>query len=373
MMMKCKNCGNDLNRKDKFCKHCGFKSDEKKTSNPNIHILIIIGCLITLIVLISICISVSYRNYNIETKNTSDEVDTIVVYNLNNIEFTTDSMELIKTDSGFVGSYNRHYFVADCRVLNKYIENSDRHEYVNSISEERGYGNFTQETSLNDCEMPSYLYDFDKADLYVFENKNELYSFAFEKDSEDFDKNLKNSILRSLKYIESDFNTEPATTEPANNKATEKPTESVTKAISVSRANALKSAKSYLDYSSFSYEGLIEQLEYEKYSHEDAVYAADNCGADWNEQALKSAKSYLDYSSFSKVGLIEQLEYEKYTNEQAVYAADNCGADWYEQAVKTAKSYLDFSSFSRDGLIEQLEYEGFTHDQAVYGVEQSGL
>lgn len=90
------------------------------------------------------------------------------------------------------------------------------------------------------------------------------------------------------------------------------------------------------------------------------------------KEALESALSYLDYSSFSYTGLIGQLEYEKFTTEQATYAVDNCGADWNAQAVECAKSYLDFSSFSREGLIDQLEYEGFTHEQAVYGAEQNG-
>lgn len=135
---------------------------------------------------------------------------------------------------------------------------------------------------------------------------------------------------------------------------------------------ALKSAKIYLDFSAFSYEGLIDQLEYEKYTSSEAKYAADNCGADWKKEALESAKNYLDFSAFSYKGLINQLEYEKYTGVEAKYAADNCGADWMEQAVKCAKSYLDFTTFSRNELIEQLEYEGFTHDEAVYGVEQNG-
>ena len=98
-----------------------------------------------------------------------------------------------------------------------------------------------------------------------------------------------------------------------------------------------------------------------------------NCGADWMEQAVKSAKSYINYMAFSYKGLIKQLEYEKFTSAQAQYGADNCGADWMEQAVKSAKSYLTYMSFSRSGLIDQLEYEGFTHEQAVYGVEQNGL
>lgn len=88
--------------------------------------------------------------------------------------------------------------------------------------------------------------------------------------------------------------------------------------------------------------------------------------------ALVSAKNYLDITAFSKKGLIEQLEYEGYTSEEANYAADHCGADWSEQAKEKAKSYLDIMSFSKEGLIEQLEYEGFTHEQAVYGAEQNG-
>ena len=88
--------------------------------------------------------------------------------------------------------------------------------------------------------------------------------------------------------------------------------------------------------------------------------------------ALNTAKKYLDLMSFSYAGLIKQLEYEQYSHEDATYAADNCGADWNEQASLHAKSYLDLSSFSRDSLIEQLEFDGFTHEQAVYGVEQNG-
>ncbi len=94
-----------------------------------------------------------------------------------------------------------------------------------------------------------------------------------------------------------------------------------TTAETAGQKNALKSAKSYLAFSSFSFDGLVKQLEFEKYSHADAVYAAERCGADWNEQAGKSAKSYLEISSFSYEGLIQQLEYDGFTHEQAVYGA----------------------------------------------------
>ncbi len=139
---------------------------------------------------------------------------------------------------------------------------------------------------------------------------------------------------------EQDIETEPE----ADADVSDAPQDEVT--MTVSQQNALRSAERYLNFTGFSYLGLIDQLEYEQYSHEDAVFAAEHCGADWNEQALRSAQSYLDFTAFSYSGLIEQLEYEKYTTEEATYAADHCGADWNEQAAKSAKNYLDFSSFS---------------------------
>ena len=88
--------------------------------------------------------------------------------------------------------------------------------------------------------------------------------------------------------------------------------------------------------------------------------------------ALRQAKNYLDIMPFSYQGLIDQLEYEGYSSSEAIYAADNCGADWYQQAAKKAKDYLELMPFSKQELIKQLEFEKFTHDQAVYGAEANG-
>ena len=90
------------------------------------------------------------------------------------------------------------------------------------------------------------------------------------------------------------------------------------------------------------------------------------------KNALESAKDYLDYSAFSYQGLIEQLEFEGYSNSESVYAADHCGADWNNEAARMAQEYIDFMSFSRQELVEQLEFEGFTSEQAEYGVKAVG-
>lgn len=144
------------------------------------------------------------------------------------------------------------------------------------------------------------------------------------------------------------------------------------KELTLGMQNALKKAESYLSVTAFSYNGLIEQLEYNGFTHEEAVFGADYCIADWNEQALKKAESYLNTTAFSYQGLIEQLEHEGFTSEEATYGVDNCSADWNEQAAKKAKSYLKSSAFSRQDLLDQLIYEGFTAEQAEYGVTEAG-
>ncbi|WP_311212272.1 MULTISPECIES: Ltp family lipoprotein [unclassified Arthrobacter] len=93
----------------------------------------------------------------------------------------------------------------------------------------------------------------------------------------------------------------------------------------ISQQNALRKAGSYLQYTAFSYTGLIKQLEFEKYSAEDATWAADRVKVDWNEQAAKKAKSYLEYTSFSRSGLVDQLLFEGFTPEQAEYGASTTG------------------------------------------------
>ena len=95
--------------------------------------------------------------------------------------------------------------------------------------------------------------------------------------------------------------------------------------LSLGQKNAIREAESYLTYMGFSRKGLIEQLEYEGYSTDDATFAVDNVNVNWNEECFESAQSYLEYMSFSRQGLIDQLEYEGFTSSQIQYAIDKVG------------------------------------------------
>lgn len=89
--------------------------------------------------------------------------------------------------------------------------------------------------------------------------------------------------------------------------------------------------------------------------------------------ALRRAASYLNMGGFSYKSLVEQLEFEGFSNEDATFAADHCGADWMKQVEQKAASYMNFMGYSRSGLIGQLEFEGFTAEQAAHGADSVGL
>lgn len=90
------------------------------------------------------------------------------------------------------------------------------------------------------------------------------------------------------------------------------------------------------------------------------------------KNAVKRAKSYISFSGFSRQRLIEQLKYEGFSDVESTYGADNSGANWNTECAEKAKSYMSFSGFSRQRLYEQLEYEGFLPSEIEYGLAAVG-
>lgn len=95
------------------------------------------------------------------------------------------------------------------------------------------------------------------------------------------------------------------------------------------KEGALLAAKKHLSSETISYGELLRRLVFEEgYSQEEAIYAADNCGTDWNERAVEYATMYAfgfdpDKKANSRFELIKKLvENEGFTEEQAIYAAD---------------------------------------------------
>lgn len=99
----------------------------------------------------------------------------------------------------------------------------------------------------------------------------------------------------------------------------------------------------------------------------------NSSGTQSQQDALAIAVDYINQMAFSREWLIAQIETEGYNNEDATWAADHCGADWNEQAYKKAQEYLQLTTFTKDDMVTQLQFEGFTADQAAYGAEKAGL
>jgi hypothetical protein len=55
------------------------------------------------------------------------------------------------------------------------------------------------------------------------------------------------------------------------------------------------------------------------------VAGVEASGADWKAQAAKAAENYLDMMPFSRSGLIQQLEFEGYSREQAEFGVTQAG------------------------------------------------
>ena len=142
--------------------------------------------------------------------------------------------------------------------------------------------------------------------------------------------------------------------------------------------NALRAAENYLSESSFSKDGLINRLKFNKFTNKQANDVVRKLEVKrpeiWDEQALRAAENYLNKSGFSKNGLVDRLKLEKFTNKQANNVVRKLDVEkpeiWDEQALRAAENYLCHFCFSREGLIDMLKFNKFTKEQANNAVNR---
>ena len=247
----------------------------------------------------------------------TDEGYPILTITLTDMELNSEAadafMDALKDRDDFMEDTDTSYGI-------RTLKRAGRTVYYSEVT-----GNLTlnDDDSDNDTSTPS------KCFIYLLSNNNKT-SFismiliqpneGLKYDYEnEFDNIVDNVVVNDKKEEEEQSNTNSTTSSSSSTTTPSTSSNASTPSPTTGEKNALRSAREYLNFSAFSYTGLINQLEYEGYSTEEATYAADNCNANWNEQAAKSAKEYLDMSSFSRQELINQLIYEGYTQEQAEY------------------------------------------------------
>lgn len=321
--------------------------------------------ILSVILILTINISlVSCRN-----NNNSGETESKILES--NTEFITDELKLMTDRFDWSETIARtisniKYSIPQNFTNSNYYDDGVTYEYKNGE-----IAIFICKQPLEDAEIYSIISDEGPV-IFAVKSNNSKSDIEKLKATISIEKNKTSKPKSTTTKPKTTTTTTKITTSKRTTTPTKIVTTTTTKEVQLGTSNALSKARDYLNVMAFSYLGLIKQLEYEQFTHEEAVYGADNCGANWYDQATKKAQDYLDTMAFSHSGLIKQLEYEQFTNDEAVYGANNCGADWNEQAAKKAQDYLDVMSFSRQELINQLVYEGFSQGEAEYGVSAVG-
>lgn len=262
-------------------------------------------------------------------------------HTIDNLSFNIDSSgKVIKDDvSAKSVDYNDGQITLDIKVYD-YVEPDSLDEYSfkneiydkDDILKEHADDGMVKSFKLG-CEKYnninilklSYGYSYDDQffePLYWIEEKyyptnRHLVSFRIKRKTRDYSKETAvNSYPGVVNSIVLDTTKEYP-------KAKDKPkgTSTIGSEDSYEYKKALSTAKSYVKSSEYSKEELIKTLEHSKFSKGAAKYAAENCGANWNEQALKRAKKIRGRYNSAKI-LEDMLISYGFTYSEAKYASD---------------------------------------------------
>lgn len=169
----------------------------------------------------------------------------------------------------------------------------------------------------------------------------------------------------------------PATTGSPTSTGVPASTDVVTKPgeLTPTQQQAADEAADYVEFIPSSRARLIEVLTLDgTYTEPDATVAVDSLNIDFNEQALLESQTLIEYGTYARQSLIASLSWEyggAFTLEEATYAADNVGADWNAEAVDAAEASLGiFDAPNCEEVVDYLTNDvGFTPEEAQYGAE----
>lgn len=98
----------------------------------------------------------------------------------------------------------------------------------------------------------------------------------------------------------------------------------------------------------------------------------ENEGSSEQRRTIARAESYTNLMAFSRARLIQQLEFEGFTHNDAQWAVDQLTIDWNEQALKKANSYHSLMSLPPDNIRRLLTFEDFSEEQIDYAMTNIG-
>lgn len=106
--------------------------------------------------------------------------------------------------------------------------------------------------------------------------------------------------------------------------------------------------------------------------NKDEQTQTENEGSSEQRRAIARAESYTNLMAFSRARLIQQLEFEGFTHNDAQWAVDQLTIDWNEQALKKANSYHSLMSLPPENIRRLLTFEDFSEEQIDYAMTNIG-
>ena len=123
----------------------------------------------------------------------------------------------------------------------------------------------------------------------------------------------------------------------------------------------------------YSKQELVEDLS-AYYSEEEINDALFQLNIDFKQEAVIRAKEYIESFGGSYKNMIQRLESDKFTPEEVVFGADNCGVNWNEEAIRAAKKYIESNGeYSFEKMVFQLTWFDFTQEEAEYAAKALNL
>ena len=323
-LIKCSECGKEISDKAKTCPNCRIAINNSEIQKKKAPVSIVIGIILIIFGASLVANSMSSILFNNENTNTNSSINSGFVNNkIGEITYSVSNKWILTEESGDhiyypfdnVGIIISSTYYNDITTTNKEEKDLLYEKIANALLDDVSIEKKEDEKTLNGITWRTYNFVEEREYLiYSYINDNSGYVTTIilgetnkisDKSKETFDL-LLNSIRFENQNLNNDLN-------------------EIEKSITLVEKNALAKAKSYLAIMPYSYSGLIEQLEFEGFTTEEATYGVDNCGADWNEQAAKKAQMYLSIMAYSRSGLIQQLEFEGFTTQQAEYGATAVG------------------------------------------------
>lgn len=91
-----------------------------------------------------------------------------------------------------------------------------------------------------------------------------------------------------------------------------------------------------------------------------------------HKNAYNTAKKRVDNDAMSRSAVYKDLINNGYSDEEALYAVDECGIDWNDSCYRYGKFRLKYNNFSKKQLETDLQGKGFEQSEIEYALDKLG-